>query len=132
MKENLFNLFGEQTPEVKAKREAERTAALEAEVRRLEDELDKYNTREYQEKLAAVGGSGVIAKAIDDSFTYALQLVTGEVFVFAKATDCGEYLHLEDAGLAQKGHTWKGDQIRFIRGVDVKKSAIVWVADQGE
>lgn len=70
----------------------------------------------------------VLEKAEDDYFTYLMRLRTGEIVHFAKAIMAGEFVHLTDCRIL-----FPPDLVdsKFDRGMDVRKDAIVWVADDG-
>lgn len=70
----------------------------------------------------------VLDKAGEDYFTYLMRLKTGEVIHFSKARDVGDYVSLTECQiLFPPGLT----HTKFNRGMDVRKDAIVWVADEG-
>jgi hypothetical protein len=81
-----------------------------------------------------------IEKACEDACSYALGLVTGEVFAFHVAHERGGmWLHLEGFGpWNEDGVLYYGpgqytgreeDAVNLRRGVDVRRDQVVWVAD---
>jgi len=93
-----------------------------------------WSTPDYCNDCAARYPAALL-KAAQDPFSYALGLVTGEVFWFQEATLNGEWVHL--SGVDPEGALLDRDRARsdalplppFIRGVDVRTSAIAWCAD---
>lgn len=69
-----------------------------------------------------------LEKAQEDHFTYLLRLRTGELVHFAKASMAGDFVHLTDCRILFPPDLADS---RFDRGMDVRKDAIVWVADDG-
>ena len=70
----------------------------------------------------------VLQKAEEDHFTYIMRLVTGEIVHFSKSSDAGDYLQLTDCRILFPPDLTDS---KFDRGMDVRKNAIVWVADDG-
>ena len=101
--------------------------------------MDKENRKmaAYERKLLGWGWPSALIKATEDPFDYALLLKSGQSLYFSEATVINrEWVHLEfnstrpDPVAQHKG--WKdirGHLPCFERGVDVRVSEIVWVAD---
>ena len=69
-----------------------------------------------------------LQKAQEDHFTYLLRLRSGELVHFARASMAGEFVHLTDCQILFPPELTDS---KFDRGMDVRKDAIVWVADDG-
>ena len=76
----------------------------------------------------------VLEKSQVDQFDYALKLITGERIRFSYATKHGDWLFLGEArydrGVDKDTISWQNSsEGDFPRGLDVRISSIVWMAD---
>lgn len=71
-----------------------------------------------------------LVKAIGDPFDYALRLTTGEVWRFREATYLSpDWVRIEEFDDSNTADDQALPVMPFHRGVDVRVSEIVWVAD---
>ena len=99
------------------------------------------NELEHDAELRAAGIPGALEKALGDPFTYAMGLRNGQVIVFeqARLSDDLKWVHLTpSSGISVvdlQGEELTGKYplrdlaMTFDRGLDVRISDIVWVAD---
>lgn len=86
-----------------------------------------------QEALLGLGYPPALVKACSDHFSYAMRVRTGELFMFCDAEVINaDWVMLKDfADYSNDGYAPVRDnlKINFDRGVEVRVSDIVWVAD---
>lgn len=91
---------------------------------------------QHHEVLKSAGWPDALIKATFDSFEYALMLKTGAVLYFTDATPIcdGSWVALTlDRVHCEVPDTWSSSSVCvppfFERGIEVRVSEIVWVAD---
>lgn len=98
-----------------------------------EEEVDEWTAR-----LDALGIPDALSKAMGDPFVYALGLRNGQVIAFesARLSNDGLWVHLTPYdGYGLQVHSdgscypMTGVTMPFERGLDVRLSEIIWVAD---
>ena len=76
-----------------------------------------------------------LVKALDDQFDYALGLRNGQVIRFSIARLSGKWVHIvgeegdTHEGGARGGIEMSDSDFHFPRGLDIRLSDIMWVAD---
>lgn len=99
---------------------------INEEIRKKYEEDQKHFEKENADISGAadISSTLVFLKCQYDPFYYALRTITGEIIIFECATRYGDWLSIE--GVKRCGNL---DAKEFPRGLDIRISSIVWMAD---